>query len=178
MRYRFTRDEINISQNRYGTITLSVFIDGQYVDHSYVGYSMREAIDRFQYDYGRYPNNYKPVGTLCLCNHGGIAIMEIENGIDDYVYVCDNYGNGYENITKNLIRYNAKGEPYFVRYRKRYYLKDFIKPTTYYTDRTYGGHFTYEEMVEDARKNYDYGDSTNFLTYQSDWWKENYRVVS
>lgn len=177
MRYRFTKDEISISRNMNGTWILSVFLDGQYIDRAFMGYSKAEAIKRFQQEFGTYPNNYKPAGTLCLCNHGGIAIMEIIDGIDDYAMVCDNYGDGYKNITKNVIKYNAKGEPYFIRHRNRYYLKDFIRPTTYYTDRTYGGHFTYDEMVEDARKNYDYGDPTNFLTYQSDWWKENYKVV-
>lgn len=49
---------------------------------------------------------------------------------------------------------------------------------TYYTDRIYGGRFTYEEMVEDAKKNYDYGDETNILTYTKDWWKEYYKVVN
>ena len=47
----------------------------------------------------------------------------------------------------------------------------------HYTDIIYGGYFTYDEMVEDARENYDYGDPTNFMTYMKDWWKENYRVV-
>lgn len=37
--------------------------------------------------------------------------------------------------------------------------------------------FTYEEMKQDAKENYDYGDPTNFLTYMKDWWKENYRKI-
>lgn len=49
---------------------------------------------------------------------------------------------------------------------------------TYYTDIIYGGKFTYEEMIEDAKKNYDYGDETNVLTYMVDWWKEHYKKVN
>lgn len=48
---------------------------------------------------------------------------------------------------------------------------------TLYTDRVYGGKFTYDEMVNDAKENYDYGDETNFLTCMSNWWKEHYREL-
>lgn len=48
---------------------------------------------------------------------------------------------------------------------------------TIYTDKIYGGSFTYDEMVEDAKKNYDYGDETNFRTYMEDWWQDYYRVL-
>lgn len=46
-----------------------------------------------------------------------------------------------------------------------------------YTDKIYGGKFAYEEMVENAKENYDYGDETNYLTYVEDWWKEYYREI-
>lgn len=48
---------------------------------------------------------------------------------------------------------------------------------TIYTDKVYGGRFTYDEMVEDAKVNYDYGDPTNFRTYMEDWWQDYYRVL-
>jgi hypothetical protein len=147
-----------------------------------MGYSEREAIRNFQLEFGTYPDDFKPLATMHICNFGGLAIMEIR---DEVAYVCDNYGDGYKRLTKNKIFYSAKGHPYFTRNRNRYYLSEFMrtdirvtKKATYYTDRIYGGKFTYDEMVEDAKKNYDYGDSTNFMTYQKDWWKENYKVVS
>ena len=127
MRYRFNRDEINMRRNHDGTLVLSVILNGERIEHAYMGYSKGAAVRLFQQKFGSYPKDCKPVGTLCLCNHGGIAVMEIMYDIDDYVMVCDNYGDGYKNITKNVIKYNAKGEQYFVRYGKRYYLKDFIK---------------------------------------------------
>ena len=47
-----------------------------------------------------------------------------------------------------------------------------------YTDRIYGGRFTYDEMVEDARKNYDYGDETNYRTYIENWWQDLYKIIN
>ena len=31
---------------------------------------------------------------------------------------------------------------------------------------------------EDTKKNYNYGDETNALTYMADWWKEHYKKVN
>lgn len=180
--YRFTKDEISIYRNKYGDITLTILLNGKYIHHTYNGYSEREAIRNFQREFGTYPDDFTPAGVLTVCNFGGLAIMEIK---DDICYVCDNYGNGYKNLSKNKICYTRNGRAYFTRNRNRYYLSEFMrtdigvtKKVTYYTDRIYGGKFTYEEMVEDAKKNYDYGDPTNFMTYQKDWWKENYKVMS
>ena len=90
MRYRFSKDEISICGG-YGDLTLSIILDGEYKSCSYLGYSTQEAIRKFQQDFGTYPKNYIPVGTLPINNFGGIAVMEIENGIEDYVYVTDNF---------------------------------------------------------------------------------------
>ena len=48
----------------------------------------------------------------------------------------------------------------------------------HYTDKLYGGYFTYNQMVAHAKKEYDYGYETNFLTYMKNWWKENYIRLS
>ena len=69
----------------------------------------------------------KPIGVLQLNNFGGLAITEIVYGINDYVRVCDCYGDGYKNIRKHIIKHNAKGEPYFTRNKKRFYLNEFMK---------------------------------------------------
>lgn len=127
MRYRFTKNEIGYRRNREGSHVLSIMIDGHIVEKAYMFYSKSDAIRKFQREFGAYPNNHKPAGVLTLCNLGGLAIMEIEYDIDDYVYVCDNYGDGYKNITKNMIRYNAKGNAYFVRNGKRWYLDQFMR---------------------------------------------------
>lgn len=38
----------------------------------------------------------RPVGGICLSNWGGIEILDIENGIDDYVIWRENYGEPKE----------------------------------------------------------------------------------
>lgn len=124
MRYRFTRDEITVRNNGDGSLTLSIVLDGQYKHMQYMGYSKEEAIKKFQQEFGTYPDDYKPAGVLPMCNFGGLAIMEIK---DDYVYVCDNYGDGYKNLTKNLIQYTKYGKPFFRRNHQIYYLSDFMK---------------------------------------------------
>ena len=45
----------------------------------------------------------------------------------DYVIVCDNYGDGYKNITRNKIRYNSNGDAYFVRNGHRWHLDQFMR---------------------------------------------------
>lgn len=127
MRYRFKKDDVTVVRNDDGSLTLIIVLNNQYIHHRYFGFTKELALKYFQKDFGTYPKDFKPVGTLCLCNHGGIAIMEIEHGINEYVVVCDNYGNGYENITRNMVKYDSKGNAYFVRYKQRYYLNDFIR---------------------------------------------------
>lgn len=113
-----------MTRNNEGTLTLSIRLDGKYIDKTYMFYSESEAIKKFQQEFGLYPDDYKPAGVLPMCNFGGLAIMEIK---DDYVYVCDNYGDGYKNITRNLIKYTKYGKPFFRRNHQIYYLSDFMK---------------------------------------------------
>lgn len=127
MRYRFTKNDISVSNNHNGSFSLSIMLDGQYTHRMYIGYSKSEALKRFQSEFGLYPDDYKPAGVLCLNNFGGMAVMEIEYGIDDYVYVCDHYGNGYKNLTKNKIKYDTNGNAYFVRKGQKWFLSDFIR---------------------------------------------------
>lgn len=127
MRYRFIKNDITYRRDDCGNHVLSIMLDGQRKERKYIFYSKAEAIQRFQKEFGTYPNDYKPVGVLTLCNFGGLAVMEIEYGIDDYAIVCDNYGDGYKNITRNKIRYNTNGEAYFVRNGHRWYLDQFMR---------------------------------------------------
>ena len=69
----------------------------------------------------------KPIGILTLNNFGGICIMKIIDGIDTYVVSAENYGEGYVRASKARIRYDRKGNPYFVRFRQKYYLNEFMK---------------------------------------------------
>lgn len=126
MRYRFLQSDITVRKSDFGSLVLSIMLNGERVQRTYIAYPKKEAIKMFQQEFGTYPKDFKPIGTLCLCNHGGLAIMEVEYGFDDYVFVTDNYGDGYKNLSRCKIYYNAKGEPYFIRNGRRWYYKDFM----------------------------------------------------
>ena len=127
MRYRFLQSDIVVRKSDFGSLVLSIMLNGERVQRTYIAYPKREAVKMFQQEFGTYPKDFKPVGVLALNNFGGLAIMEIEYGIDDYVYVTENYGDGYKNITRNKIRYNTNGEQYFIRNGQRWYFKEFMK---------------------------------------------------
>lgn len=127
MRYRFTKNDVTYRKDDCGNHVLSIVLDGHRKERKYVFYSKAEATKKFQQEFGTYPNDYKPAGILTLCNWGGLAIMEIENGFDDYVIVCDNYGDGYKNITKNKIHYTTNGDAYFIRGGRRWRLDKFMR---------------------------------------------------
>lgn len=127
MRYRFTKNDIIVRQNHEGSWVLSIMLDGHLIERAYMFYSKDSALKKFQSEFGLYPNDYKPAGVLCLNNFGGIAVMEIEYGIDDYVYVCDHYGDGYKNLTKNKIKYDINGNAYFIRKGQKWFLSDFMR---------------------------------------------------
>ena len=129
MTYRFTKKDINCTHTDNGYLMLSIVLDNQYYQRSYMFYPKQIALRKFQEELGTFPSEYrnKPIATYGVCNHGGLAIFDIEHGIDDYVYVMDNYGDGYKNLTKNRICYNTRGKAYFTRNRQRYYLNDFMR---------------------------------------------------
>jgi hypothetical protein len=67
-----------------------------------------------------------------------IEIHEIVYGIDDYVkfrWVIYTYDMTYDPndadakfvLSKSKIRYNKKGEAYFITKKRRFYLKNFVK---------------------------------------------------
>ena len=55
-----------------------------------------------------------------IASNGYIGIIEIIYGINDHV----KHTNGRKT---SMIKYNSKGEAYFISYNKRYYLNEFIK---------------------------------------------------
>jgi len=75
----------------------------------------------------KYPPNASPVATCSTCNFGGVCIMELQQGIDDYVITAENYGEGYIRVSKSRIQYTAQGKPFFVRQRQRWYLSEFMR---------------------------------------------------
>lgn len=127
MKYRFTKNDVDCWYDSCGYLHLKIVLDGELKKKTYLYYSKKEALKKFQEEFGVYPKDYKPIGVYCLSNFGGLAVMEIENCFHDYAIVCDCYGDGYKNITRNKIYYNNGGSPYFLRNNKRWYLDDFMR---------------------------------------------------
>lgn len=78
----------------------------------------------------QYESKYKetvPIGTMCLCNWGGLEVLDILHGINDYVIACFNYGNGRRNFGKHKIEYTRGDKPYFRKLGSRYYLDDIME---------------------------------------------------
>ena len=69
----------------------------------------------------------KIIATCQITNFGGITIYAIEYGIDDKIKFAWHNGTKAGRTSTAKIRYNAKGEPYFISCKKKYYLSDFIK---------------------------------------------------
>jgi len=54
----------------------------------------------------------KPVGVYPMCNHGGVEILDIIYGIEDYVVARYNFGEPEEKLHKVKIRSTPSGLPY------------------------------------------------------------------
>lgn len=72
-------------------------------------------------------NNNNFIAVCTMSNFGGLGIISIEYGIEDKITTAFDFGNGMENISTAKIRYNAQGEDYFIKFGKRYYLRDFMR---------------------------------------------------
>lgn len=72
-------------------------------------------------------NNSNFIAVMGMTNFGGLGIISIEHGINDKVKTAFDFGDGMKNISTAKIRYNASGEDYFVKFGRRYYLRDFMR---------------------------------------------------
>lgn len=57
----------------------------------------------------------------------GIGILEIAYDVNDRVKVVAFHGDTYSRPTWHKLKENSKGDLYFVKYRRRYYLKDMMR---------------------------------------------------
>lgn len=69
------------------------------------------------------------IATYCLCNFGGIEILDIEYGINDFVIYRFNFGDNAENKTHKAMIYGTNtGRLYFnTNYKQRIYLDECIR---------------------------------------------------
>ncbi len=71
--------------------------------------------------------NKKFIAIHPMSNWGGLGIISIEHGIDDTITTAFDFGDGIKNISTAKIRYNAQGEDYFIKFGRRYYMRDFMR---------------------------------------------------
>lgn len=69
----------------------------------------------------------KAVGVYPLCNWGGLEILAVEYGIDDYVVACFNFGTGRQKIRRHKICYSTSGRDYIRKEGVRYYLDNIMR---------------------------------------------------
>jgi hypothetical protein len=64
------------------------------------------------------------LAVLPMGNHGGLEILEIN---DEEVVTAYNYNGKQEVAIPSKVRYDKKGDPYFMRNRMRFNINDFMK---------------------------------------------------
>ena len=69
--------------------------------------------------------NKHPLATMATSAFGGMMLMAADI-LNDRVLVCDVYEGELFAFRWHNVRVNSKGN-YFVRYRRRYYLSDFLR---------------------------------------------------
>lgn len=76
--------------------------------------------------YKKYANT-EAIGVMPLSNWGGIEILDILNGIEDYAVACFNWGTSQQKIRRHKISTSPSGRMYIRKEGVRYYLDSFLK---------------------------------------------------
>ena len=72
--------------------------------------------------------NTLPIGTIGICNFGGIEILATGWDDDNYVVACYNFGEGRTEIRRHKIQqYVDSGRFYFRKGGTRYYLDEIFE---------------------------------------------------
>lgn len=72
--------------------------------------------------YKRYSEDNKgTIGYIGLSNFGGLEVLDIEYGIEDYVVACFNWGTGRQQIRRHKICTTPSGRFFIWKNRTRYY---------------------------------------------------------
>lgn len=71
--------------------------------------------------------NYVAIASRPMSNNSATVIYTIEYGINDAVLVGDVYGDTRKIPHFSRIRYNDQGDAYFMHYRRREYLRDYVQ---------------------------------------------------
>ena len=78
--------------------------------------------------YKRYANT-KAVGYIntCFTQWGGIEILDIEYGSEDYAIACFNFGNGRYDFRRHKIYTAPSGRMYIRKQGVRYYFDEALR---------------------------------------------------
>lgn len=71
--------------------------------------------------------NKKAIAVYCSSAFTGILILDIQYNINDFVIFCDEIDGKRGKVLKSQIRYTVKNKAYFIHYKHRYYLDEFLK---------------------------------------------------
>ena len=69
----------------------------------------------------------KAVGYYGMSNYGGLEILDIEYGIDDYVVACFNWGTGRQKIARYKIQYSTSGRTFIRKQGYRFYMDQIMR---------------------------------------------------
>lgn len=69
----------------------------------------------------------KAIGVIPMNNFGGIEILDIIHGIEDYAVACFNFGTGRQQIRKHKIYYTAEYRPHIRKQGTQYYLDQMMR---------------------------------------------------
>lgn len=67
------------------------------------------------------------IGAYAESAFGGILILDIAQGINEYVETCMEYNGERSNHGWNKIYYTKKGKPYIVKCNRRIHLDEFFR---------------------------------------------------
>lgn len=68
----------------------------------------------------------KAVGYYCMSNFGGLEILDIENGFEDYAVACFNFGTGRQQIRRHKVQVTESGRLYIRKQGRRYYFDEIM----------------------------------------------------
>ena len=66
------------------------------------------------------------IGYFVLSNRGGLEILDILPGIDDYAVACFNFGTGRQKIRKHKICHTPSNRAYIRKDGVRYYFDEIM----------------------------------------------------
>jgi hypothetical protein len=67
------------------------------------------------------------IGMYPMCNFGGLEILDIIYGIDDYAVACFNFGTGRQQIRRHKIQTTESGRSFIRKQNIRYYFDEIMR---------------------------------------------------